>query len=345
MTSNIKTIEWRDNALYLLDQRLLPFREIYLKLVSADEVADAISNMVVRGAPAIGVTAAYGVAIAAINASKGQKGAKEKFDTDLKTLITARPTAVNLARVINDMSEQLIQGKTPNVQLADEILQHAHKLHREDIATNIKMGDLGAQLIDAGSGVITHCNTGSLATAGYGTALGVIRSAWADNKLSRIYADETRPWLQGARLTAWELYKDNIPVTLITDSAAAYVMSTGVIQWVIVGADRIAANGDVANKIGTYSLAIAARYHGVKFMVVAPEMTIDMNLASGREIPIEQRNASEVLELAGERIAAPDAKASNPAFDITPAELIDALVTDKGVIMKPATDKMLELFA
>jgi methylthioribose-1-phosphate isomerase len=222
-----------------------------------------------------------------------------------------------------------------------EMLAEARAIHEEDIAANQQMGELGAALIEEeGYGILTHCNTGSLATGGYGTALGVIRTAFAQKKISRVYADETRPWLQGSRLTAWELVKDQIPVTLLADGAAANLMKQGRVKWVVVGSDRIAANGDVANKIGTYSAAVAARYHGVKFMVVAPTSTVDMSLANGDLIPIEQRSPEEVLELGGQRIAAEGAEAWNPAFDITPAGLVDAIVTEKGVVLNPTAEKM-----
>jgi methylthioribose-1-phosphate isomerase len=221
------------------------------------------------------------------------------------------------------------------------MLAEARAIHEEDIAANRRMGELGAALIEeSGYGILTHCNTGSLATGGFGTALGVIRTAYAQGKIARVYADETRPWLQGSRLTAWELVKDDIPVTLLADGAAAALMQQGRVKWVVVGSDRIAANGDVANKIGTYSAAVAARYHGVKFMVVAPTSTVDMSLANGSLIPIEQRSPEEILSLGGRQVAASGAEAWNPAFDVTPAGLVDAIVTEKGVVLQPTAEKM-----
>ena len=218
-------------------------------------------------------------------------------------------------------------------------------LFRYDIQANLAIVDMGAAFIEAGSGVLTHCNTGSLATGGYGTALGVIRSAWSAGKITSIFADETRPWLQGARLTAWELIKDDIPVTLLVDGAAAHLMKQGKVQWVIVGSDRIAANGDVANKIGTYSAAVAARHHGVKFMVVAPASTVDMNIPTGADIPIEVRPPAEVLGIAGVAVAAEGARAWNPAFDVTPAELVDVIVTERGVVEQPDLARMTAMMA
>ncbi len=224
-------------------------------------------------------------------------------------------------------------------------LAEARAIHEEDIQANRRMGELGAALLTDLAGVLTHCNTGSLATGGYGTALGVIRSGWANGKIRAVYADETRPWMQGARLTAWELVHDDIPVTLLADSAAAQLMRAGRVQWVIVGSDRIAANGDVANKIGTYSLAVNARHHGVRFMVVAPTTTVDMQIANGADIPIENRDPAEVLALGGQRIAAAGAEAWNPAFDVTPAELIDVIVTERGVVERPNAAKMAALMS
>jgi methylthioribose-1-phosphate isomerase len=258
-------------------------------------------------------------------------------------LAQARPTAVNLVWAINRMRREIdaIVSGDPVARLERLALQ----IHEEDLAANRRMGELGSKLLGSGGAVLTHCNTGSLATGGYGTALGVIRSGFVSGKISEVYADETRPWLQGARLTAWELMQDRIPVTLIAEGAAAHLMKTGKVQWVIVGSDRIAANGDVANKIGTYSLAVNARYHGVKFMVVAPTSSVDMNTASGADIPIEQRPADEVLACGGHRIAAEGASAWNPAFDVTPAELVDAIVTEKGVVEAPDFEKMTKMMS
>ena len=335
---SIRAMEWTGDALSLLDQRQLPSRETRLQLNNAEQVAEAIQAMVVRGAPAIGITAAYGMVLAArsayaadpVNWRQGLQQARAR-------LAAARPTAVNLIWALQRMERRArdIEGDPGAALLAE-----ARAIHEEDLAANRRMGELGAALIEPDSGVLTHCNTGSLATGGYGTALGVIRSAWADGRINAVFADETRPWLQGARLTAWELVQDRIPVTLLADAAAAHLMKLGKVQWVVVGSDRIAANGDVANKIGTYSAALAARYHGVKFMVVAPASTVDMETASGADIPIESRAADEVLSLAGQPVAAAGAGAWNPAFDITPAELVDAIVTERGVVLKPTPAKM-----
>ncbi len=334
----IRAIVWVNNELQLLDQRALPQRTEYLRYQHAADVARAIKDMVVRGAPAIGITAAFGVALAARDAL-ARAGAKwkEAIEADLQTLTASRPTAVNLFWALKRMRSVIASaGTDPFARL----LAEAQTIHAEDIAANRRMGALGAELIGNGSGILTHCNTGSLATGGYGTALGVIRSAYAAKKVTHVYADETRPWLQGARLTAWELVQDNIPVTLLADGAAGYLMQQGKVHWVIVGADRITANGDTANKIGTYSAAVNAKYHGVKFMVVAPTSTIDMALADGSAIPIEQRPKDEVLGFAGHRVAPEGAGAWNPSFDVTPAALIDAIVTENGVVQNPNRERM-----
>ena len=335
----IRAVEWENGRLKLIDQRRLPLDEDYLYLNTVATVADAIRNMVVRGAPAIGIAAAYGVVLAARDRYVAQ-GAdwRAGLHADLEHLADARPTAVNLRWAVERMGAQALQ--LPAGDPVPRLLAEAQRIHIEDIAANHRMGQWGAELIAAGSGVLTHCNTGALATGGYGTALGVIRAGVAAGRIARVFADETRPWLQGARLTAWELVQEGIPVTVLADGAAAYLMQCGQVQWVIVGADRIAANGDVANKIGTYSTAVAARYHGVKFMVVAPTSTVDLHTLSGADIPIENRSADEVLQYAGQRIAPSGAQAWNPAFDITPAALIDAIVTEKGVVRAPNAAKM-----
>jgi methylthioribose-1-phosphate isomerase len=336
----VRAIEWRDDRLFLLDQRLLPQRQEFIACSDAPSVAEAIRDMVVRGAPAIGISAAYAVVMSAMqHAGEAEWGSAVRADVD--SLAASRPTAVNLFWALDRMRQCLEGQDDAPVEL---LLAEACRIHEEDAQANHHMGELGAALIDSGD-VITHCNAGALATGGYGTALGVIRSAFAAGKIGRVYADETRPWLQGARLTAWELVQDRIPVTLLCEGAAASLMKSGRISWVIVGSDRIAANGDVANKIGTYSLAVNARYHGVRFMVVAPTSTIDMQSASAADIPIEERDSMEVLGLAGKRIAAEGAEAWNPAFDVTPAELVDAIVTEKGVVLKPDSKKMKALMA
>ena len=333
--SEISPIRWKGTHLELLDQRLLPGEVVWLKLDEVATVAKAITDMVVRGAPAIGVTAAYGVVLAArYHRQSSVEYWQRGFDQDMQLLAAARPTAINLKWAIDRMLERVEQNASDA-----ELEAEAIAIHQEDVAACKAMGEYGAALIEGGASIITHCNAGALATAGYGTALGVIRSVFHHGKLKMAYADETRPWLQGARLTAWELAQDGIPVTLIADSAASHLMSTKRIDWVIVGSDRIAANGDVANKIGTYQLAISARHHGVKFMVAAPTSTIDPGVASGADIPIEERAADEVLGVFGTRIAA-DVPAWNPAFDVTPASLVDFIVTEKGVIESPDKQKI-----
>ena len=294
--------------------------------------------MVVRGAPAIGITAAYAVVLSAQQHTTTSPGNwREPLLLDIQQLAAARPTAVNLVWALERMQRRLSRaGDAPVAALLDE----ARHIQQEDIEANHRMGERGASLINEGESVLTYCNTGSLATGGYGTALGVVRSAWAVHKLARVFAGETRPCLQGARLTAWELLQDNIPVTLITDNAAAFLMQKKQVQWVITGADRVAANGDVINKIGTYQLAVACRYHGVKMMVAAPLSTLDLEIADGSQVIIEQRPEAEVLEQAGQRIAARGATAWNPAFDVTPAALVDYLVTEAGVIAAPDKAKL-----
>ena len=343
MTDAINPIKWENNQLKLIDQRVLPKSYIWLAYDDADAVAHAITDMVVRGAPAIGITAAYGVVLAA-------RAAYARSATDWKTIIkkaidklaASRPTAVDLFWALDRMGK-CIEGITGDP--VEILLAEAKRIHQEDINANKAMGDLGASLIRERCSVITHCNAGALATGGYGTALGVIRSAFRDGKIERVFADETRPWLQGARLTAWEMVQEKIPVTLLCDGASAHRMKQGGIGWVIVGSDRIAANGDVANKIGTYHLAIAARHHGVKFMVAAPTSTVDMSIKSGADIPIEQRNPQEILSLAGQRVAAEGAEAWNPAFDVTPAGLVDAIVTEKGIVENPTAEKIAAMMA
>lgn len=327
----IRAVQWQGDHLRLLDQRLLPQEERWIDCATAAQVTQAIRDLAVRGAPAIGIAAAWGVVLAA------KQG--ESLDAALAMLRAARPTAVNLMWALDRMKARIAAGAD-----ATALEREAQAIQDEDLAANRHMGELGAALIAPHSGVLTHCNTGSLATAGYGTALGVIRAGVASGRIEQVYAGETRPWQQGARLTMWELVRDGIPAKLIADSAASHLMRSGAVQWVIVGADRIAANGDTANKIGTYQLAIAARHHGVKFMVVAPSSTVDMATASGEEIEIELRDAAELLSVAGRRTVVEGAEAWNPVFDVTPAELIDAIVTERGVIERPNTLAMQALF-
>jgi len=336
-------ILWRNEQLYLLDQRLLPNKEVYLALDNLNEVAIAIRDMVVRGAPAIGISAAYGVAMGArTRFTVNSVSWKQNLYLDLENLARARPTAVNLFWALQRM-------KAVVAQLDDEqnpffkLLAEAQAIHAEDVEANRCMGALGAALIDTPTEVITHCNAGALATGGYGTALGVIRAAYAAGNIIRVWADETRPWLQGSRLTAWELQKDGIPVTLQADAAAAMRMQNGNIGWIIVGADRIAANGDVANKIGTYQLAIAAHYHKVRVMVAAPISTVDLKTLHGTDIPIEERAPQELLGCNSQMIAPAGVAAWNPVFDITPAALVDALVTERGVVLAPNASKIAQL--
>lgn len=337
----IRAVEWHDGVLKLIDQRLLPAQHEVLSFHRAADVAQAIKDMVVRGAPAIGVTAAYGVVLAV---QECHARSPTSWKSDVPELIgllrRSRPTAVNLFWALDRMERAMTPLHDDPVPA---LLAEAKAIHEEDVVANRRMGDFGAALIDEAGSVLTHCNTGSLATGGYGTALGVIRSAWCEGRVKHVYADETRPWLQGARLTAWELVQDDIPVTLIVEGAAASLLRMGQIKWVIVGADRITANGDVANKIGTYGLAVMAKHHGVKFMVVAPSTTIDMSLATGEEIPIETRPEEEVLCLGAQRVAAAGARAWNPSFDMTPAALIDAIVTERGVLVKPNSEGMRRL--
>ncbi len=333
-------IIWRDGHLALLDQRRLPEQVEYVELHSAGETARAITDMVVRGAPAIGITAAYGMVLAATRAfQESATGWQADIQADIESLKASRPTAVNLFWAINRM-EAIARGLPRDEDPSEALLREAIEIHEEDIRANRHMGELGASLLEPGSGVITHCNAGALATGGYGTALGVIRCAHQRGLIREVFADETRPWLQGARLTAWELLQDGIPVTLIADGAAAHRMARGGIDWIIVGSDRIAANGDVANKIGTYSLAVTAKHHGVKVMVAAPTSTIDREIATGSDIPIEVRAADELLACGGRRVAAEGAGVWNPVFDVTPAELIDAIVTERGVVHSPNEKKI-----
>ena len=337
----IQPVQWENNQLKLLDQRILPQQETWLFYDNVHDVAGAITDMVVRGAPAIGITAAYGVVLAAReHYEKAGDNWKQTIQNDLSMLADARPTAVNLIWAIETLKSHF---DAISADPEPTLLKEAQRIHAEDIAANQLMGETGSDFLPNNCGVLTHCNAGALATGGYGTALGVIRSGVAHGKIKEVYADETRPWLQGARLTAWELLQDNIPVNLLADGAASYLMSQGKVQWVIVGSDRVAANGDVANKIGTYNLAVAAKYHGVKFMVVAPTSTVDMNISSGKDIPIESRDSDEIRKLGSQTVAADGAGAWNPVFDVTPAELVDVFVTEKGAVEHPTTEKILAM--
>ena len=329
--SSVQPILWRGTHLQLLDQRVLPAETRYLDCHTPGDVADAIHGMAVRGAPAIGIAAAYGLVL---GLRADADGLQRVFDL----LADSRPTAVNLRWALERMRQHWLQHR----DLA-QLEAEAVKIHDEDLAQNLKMGEFGAALLPANACVLTHCNTGALATGGHGTALGVIRSGYRSNRVTQVYNTETRPWLQGARLTAWELQQEGLPAKLVADGAAAHLMSSTRLDWVIVGADRIAENGDTANKIGTYALAVAARRHGVKFMVVAPSGTFDLRCRSGAEIPIEERSAAELTEFRGQQVAPQGYDAFNPVFDVTPAELIDAIVCEHGVIEKPTREKIARL--
>jgi len=340
--TGFETLRWRDGRLEMIDQRALPSEVNYLPYTSAAETAAGIRDMVVRGAPAIGCAAAYGIALEALQL---RKHSAEEFNAGLEaafaTLAASRPTAVNLFWALERMREhwQSAAAAAP-ATIAFRLLAAAQAIHKADIAANRRMGEFGAALLADGARVLTHCNAGALATAGHGTALGVIRSAVEAGKSISVFADETRPFLQGARLTAWELMEDDIAVTLIADNAAAFLMSRGEIDAVIVGADRIAANGDVANKIGTYGVAVVAHRHGIPFYVAAPISTIDAGIASGADIPIEERNASEVTGYGNLRWAPAGVNVRNPVFDVTPAELVTAIITERGVIHAPDASKL-----
>jgi methylthioribose-1-phosphate isomerase len=336
----MKPIEWLGNKLKIIDQTQLPGKLAYLELRDYTDVVTAIKQMKVRGAPAIGVAAAYGIALGARNIKAKDKAEfLSQFDRILKAFAAARPTAVNLFRAIDRMKKAAEKaGDIPKTKQA--LIDEARRIHADEESATRRLSRLGAELIKDGFTVLTHCNAGSLATAGYGTALGVIKAAREQGKKIKVIATETRPLLQGACLTAWELMQEKIPVTLITDSMAGYFMSRGKVDCVIVGADRIAANGDTANKIGTYTLAVLAKENGVPFYVAAPTSTIDLSLKSGAEIPIEERNPEEVTSIKGIRLAPQGVTAANPAFDITPHKYITAIITEKGILRKPFLNRL-----
>jgi methylthioribose-1-phosphate isomerase len=346
----IKTVEWTNEGVRMIDQRLLPTEEKYLMLRSWEEVAEAIKKMVVRGAPAIGISAAMGLALGA-SQSVGMSVAdlEDDFTYMCQVMGVTRPTAVNLFWAIERMRDRFNREKrkTKSVEeIKGSLVEEARKIFQEDIAANRAIGRFGADLIADGDTVLTHCNAGALATAGdYGTALGVIRGARDAGKRVAVIADETRPFLQGLRLTAWELAKDDIPVTVITDNMAGHVMQSGKVNAVVVGADRIAGNGDTANKIGTYMVAVLARKHEIPFYVAAPITTLDLSLKSGEEIPIEQRDSKEVTHIRGQQLAPDGIEVSNPAFDVTPNDLITAIITDRGVARAPYTESLRKLMA
>jgi len=327
----LKPLEWQSSpaCLRVLDQRLLPARSEWLDCDSAHAVAAAIRDMAVRGAPAIGIAGAWGAVLAARSLVSERQWA-ERFRADLTMLAEARPTAVNLSWALDRMRVLLDACSDPQ-SLAAACEQEAARIESDDLAANQRIGETGARLLPKGSRVLTHCNTGALATGGHGTALGIIRSAWAQGLLAGVYATETRPWLQGSRLTAWELSQEGIPATLVVDGAAASLMAAGEIDAVVIGADRITRRGDVANKIGSYMLAVCARAHEIPFIVAAPASSVDLALEKGRDIPIEDRPADEIWRAAGLDTPLPAIRTHNPAFDITPAELVTAIVTEKGV--------------
>ena len=335
-TVNSAAIRWHGDRLQLLDQRLLPTETLWLDILDSQQAADAIRDMVVRGAPAIGITAAYGLALEAQRL--GESATLASLQSAIACLAASRPTAVNLFWALERL--QRVAGDLQGNALCQALTDDAESIHREDLAANQAMGDFGADLLPDGATVYTHCNTGALATGGHGTALGIIRSAWARKQLSGVYAGETRPWLQGSRLTSWELLNDGIPVTLVADSCAGQLMQQGKVQAVIVGADRITANGDTANKIGTYNLAVLAQHHQIPFIVAAPVSTLDSALPNGSHIVIEQRDGSEVRAIQGKPVAPDNCPVYNPAFDVTPAALITAIVTEQGVIHHPNTEKL-----
>ena len=330
----VKTIEWKNDRVILLDQRLLPHKEVYRVCRDFGDVADAIRNMTIRGAPAIGVAAAMGVALGALNAP--EKTFDRQFERILQTLGKTRPTAVNLFWALQRMRNIYSDHRSRGVESVKQALKvEAQKIFNEDIAANKQLGKHGAGLLRNAKQIMTHCNAGALATAGYGTALGVLRALKESGKQFEVFVNETRPFLQGARLTAWELTKEKIPATLITDNMAGYLMQKGKVDSVVVGCDRVAANGDVANKIGTYMIAVLAKRHGIPFYVAGPTSSIDLNCPSGRDIPIEQRDPKEVSHIFGKPLAPKGMKILNPAFDVTSQDLISAIITEKGVINPP----------
>lgn len=333
-------IEWKNDKVLMIDQRVLPLREEFIEHSTYEEVAKSIKDMVIRGAPAIGVAAAMGIALGIL---KTEKNVEEAFKKIADTISSTRPTAVNLFWAAARMKKLFIQYKDDLPLLKQKMVEEALTIDREDVEINKKMGQNGQVLLKSGQTVLTHCNAGALATAGYGTALGVIRAAVAKGKKIEVIADETRPYLQGARLTVWELQQDNIPVKLITDNMAGHLMSKGLIDAVIVGADRIARNGDAANKIGTYSVAILADYHNIPFYVAAPVSTIDFSAETGEDIPIEERSKEEVTNFMNQRTARPETEVYNPAFDVTPHHLINAIITEKKVLYPGYKDEIAKL--
>jgi len=343
----IQTLEWTDSGVRFIDQTRLPTEEVYVVCTTHEQVAEVIRNMVVRGAPAIGVAAAMGIALGVKNSKAASIGELERdLDQICEVISKTRPTAVNLFWAVRRMRQKFESLRThPLAQVKQGLIEESKRMHAEDIAANQAMGRHGAALMPAGGGVLTHCNAGALATCGYGTALGVVRAAFEQGKKIHVYADETRPFLQGSRLTAWELMKDGIPTTVISDNMAGAMMKQGKISAVVVGADRIAANGDVANKIGTYTVAVLAREHGIPFYVAAPFSTIDLATPDGSRIPIEQRNPAEVSHIAGKRMVPDGVAIENPAFDVTPASYVTAIITERGIARAPYEESLQKLGA
>ena len=338
----IKTVEWTDAGVRFIDQTRLPTEETYVTCKSYEEVADAIRTMIVRGAPAIGVTAAMGVALGVRDSQAADPAAlRREFEHICEVIASTRPTAVNLFWGIRRMKDKFEEnGARPVEEIKKVLVREAQQMLDEDIAANRAMGQHGAVLLPASGGILTHCNAGALATCGYGTALGVIRAAVDAGKKLQVFADETRPFLQGSRLTAWELMKEGIPTTVISDNMAGAMMRQGKIDSVIVGADRIAANGDVANKIGTYTVAVLAKEHGIPFYVAAPFSTVDLETPDGSGIPIEQRSPTEVTHMAGRQIAPDGVNVENPAFDVTPHRYVTAIITERGVARAPYAESL-----
>jgi methylthioribose-1-phosphate isomerase len=341
----IQTLEWTDSGVRFIDQTKLPTEETYVTCKTYEQVADAIRNMVVRGAPAIGVAAAMGIALGVKNSKAENVGEmKREFDQICDTMAKTRPTAVNLFWAIRRLQDKFeLLRVRPLPQIKQALIEEAQRMHAEDIAANQAMGRYGATLMPASGGVLTHCNAGALATCGYGTALGVIRAAVEQGKKIHVYADETRPFLQGSRLTAWELMKDGIPTTVISDNMAGAIMKQGKIGAIVVGADRIAANGDVANKIGTYTVAVLARENGIPFYVAAPFSTIDLETPDGSKIPIEQRDGKEITHVGGKQVVPTGVQVENPAFDVTPAKYVSAIVSERGIARAPYEESLRRL--
>ncbi|MBM3710208.1 MAG: S-methyl-5-thioribose-1-phosphate isomerase [Actinobacteria bacterium] len=346
---NVKTLIWDKKSLRLIDQRKLPFKKIYANCRTAEDVASAIKNMVVRGAPAIGVTAAYGAALAALEYKGSNRDEFIRFVLDkIDLILAARPTAVNLFWSMAKMRKVISDNKNLSIdKIRDSLIEEAELIEKEDFLINCKLGENGARIFSGlkkKMKILTHCNAGALATSGYGTALGVIRSLYQHGKVANVIVDETRPYLQGARLTAWELYQEGIPFFIISDNMSGYFMSGGEVDIVVAGADRIAANGDSANKIGTLSLSILAKYYKIPFYIAAPVSTIDLQTKSGKDIPIEYRGADEIRTIFGKKIIPDYMPVSNPAFDVTPNENITAIITEKGVIYSPFSKNIKKLF-